>query len=66
MQSKKYLKIFLNLNLFFFYLFFFHHVKLLVDDVTTKNFKPEKGSVEADMWFLADRVEERHLKIIIL
>ena len=58
MQSKKYLKIFLNLNLFFLFIFFSSCKTVGYDDVTTKNFKPEKGSVEADMWFLADRVEE--------
>lgn len=58
MLLKRYLKIFLNLKFLFLLIFNTSCKTVGYDEVTTKDFIPEKGSVESDLWFLAEKVEE--------
>lgn len=58
MQLKKFSRIFLNLNILIFFSFLISCKTVGYNEVVTKDFSPEKGTTEADMWFLADKVEE--------
>ena len=58
MQLKKYSRIFRNLNLLILFSFLVSCKTVGYNEVVTKDFSPVKGSTEADLWFLTDKIEE--------